>query len=387
MARKKKAASDLQVTRGFANEAQTYTIGSLGDDDFATFSFLSTGVPAADFILKGGYPNGLFAQLYGEDRSGKTLMSLRASREAILSSPDAWVLYIDSEHSITRELCLLNDFERDELKRLYVVHTSVLEDTLRFMKATLTGDCSDFPESSPATKMMEELKQPPALIVWDSVATAISANDYEADPGKKVGYADVPKVLPRRLPQIGAWAFAAQVPIILTNHARESMDPFDTEMKFSGGKHLKHSHFTRLLLSRSHDRKTNTSVHKVNVSKSKLVGDGIMTDFKFAPETGFDYVDALLNGVAMPLGLVTVKGGGYYEWRGNSFRPAEVFGKLGEQIKELVEDVRSVSGVPLLGGRSLDKFIEKRLASQSKQDDNEDEFGEDTESDNTQSEA
>ena len=112
-----------------------------------------------------------------------------------------------------------------------------------------------------------------------------------------------------------------------------------------------------------------------------------MTDFKFAPETGFDYVDALLNGVAMPLGLVTVKGGGYYEWRGNSFRPAEVFGKLGEQIKELVEDVRSVSGVPLLGGRSLDKFIEKRLASQSKQDDNEDEFGEDTESDNAQSEA
>lgn len=348
----------------FADAAQTYTVGSMDDDDFVTFCFLSTGVPAVDLILKGGYPCGVFCQVYGEDRSGKTLMSLRAAREALLMDPESWVLYIDSEHSITRELCILNDFEPDQLKRLYVVHTAVLEDTLRWMKTALTGDYSDFPEGArpPVKALVEQLKRPPALIVWDSVATAITSNDYEADPGKQVGYSGVAKVMPRRLPAIAAYAFHAKVPILLTNQARESLDIFDKEMKFSGGKHLRHTHFTRLLLDRYLDKKTNISTHKVQVSKSKLVGDGIQTEFVFAPETGFDYIDAIVNGVALPLGIVT-KAGAYYQWRGQSFYLKDTLTKLGAQIKDLVADVRAASGIPLLGGRSLDRFIEKRLAS------------------------
>jgi RecA/RadA recombinase len=353
---------------GFASADQTYTMGQLSDDEFTSFRRISTGVVTLDFVTGGGYPRGVLTQLHGKDKSGKTALSIFAAGEA-LADPNDWVLFLDSEGHLTGDFSKLVGLTDDQLRRLTVVRTSVLEDVLAIMKAALTHDVKEIGGGKgPVAEFLSKTERPPSLIIWDSVASCVATKDYEADMAEGVGYPEAPKVLSRRLAPILAWMRQTDTPIIVTNHFRNKLTPGGGagEQHFPGGNFLRHSHVLRLYAFRTiekHDAMEQIGRHTVEVTKSKISGDGMQGDFLFSTRTGYDRLEDVLS-MGRALGMVTAKGGGYNEWNGVSFRRVEFADKIGAQIGELVESIRTTTGIPHLGGVSLDRWVERLSAGE-----------------------
>lgn len=67
-----------------------------------TLHRFSTGSVALDYALRGGLPVGRIINYVGESSSGKSTMALKAAGCYLRKYPDAYVVYLDMEHSYHR---------------------------------------------------------------------------------------------------------------------------------------------------------------------------------------------------------------------------------------------------------------------------------------------
>ena len=129
---------------------------------------ISTGVIAFDLAMAGGFPEGRFAEVFGEWQSGKSLLMYQTIAQCQKAGGIA--LLFDSERALEKRWCETLGINLEEL--FYYTPTS-LEDAFGEMqqairtvrsKSTLFKDC-------------------PVLIVYDSLAASIARDEEGEDFG------------------------------------------------------------------------------------------------------------------------------------------------------------------------------------------------------------
>ena len=336
-----------------------YTLADIGEPERTSF-----GNPALDFVTGGGIPRGMITEVFGVKGSGKTLSALRLTKEAIAGDPDDWALYLDAERTVSQSLAAINNIHADLWGRILVIRTNVAEVCIGLMEAALTGDMksdlSGYVNTESLKGIIEAMGRPPAIVVWDSLAMSLPVTEMEQGATDNVGYPMLPRVLGRKMPRLVSQFETGGIPLVVANHIRQNLkNTFSNEFITPGGEFMQHCYALRMETSRSIEKKgpEQVSTHTLTVRKSKIAGanEGFSAQFRLSRVTGFDMVAALLDGVAVPLGLIEKGNAGYYTWRDLRFQ-AGTIARLRESAPLLVEDVRNATGLPALGGVALDEW-------------------------------
>src|SRR3972149_6294664 len=89
------------------------TIGRLKDMPTMELDRISSGSPYLDWAIGGGWPRGRTVELYGPYSSGKSLIALRAIKEA--QSKGLGCVYLDSENAFDPEFARTVGVDVDNL--------------------------------------------------------------------------------------------------------------------------------------------------------------------------------------------------------------------------------------------------------------------------------
>lgn len=160
--------------------------------------FLSSGSPAIDRLLGGGFPLHQISLLYGEAATGKTILSMQCVLEA--ARKEYKVFYLDSDQS----------FSANRMERL-AGGRELAERIVLFRP-------EDFDEQGRIVENIENLlTKTPTLLVVDSITGL-----YRGGQVKPEGYFGRDRELNRQLAQLDALASRFAAWILLTGQVHSS---------------------------------------------------------------------------------------------------------------------------------------------------------------------
>lgn len=127
-------------------------------------TFMSTGLPLVDLVFGGGLPIGRISHVWGDSSTGKSLLAMWIAAYQQALDPEMLVIYADTERALDREFTSKLGVD---LCRVLVGHPDTVEETFAFLDFSITE----------AVKL-----RPPSkiLVVWDSVASTMSAQEQKA---------------------------------------------------------------------------------------------------------------------------------------------------------------------------------------------------------------
>ena len=142
---------------------KTYGIGTVinGTDESMNIDFIPTGSIGLDIALGiGGLPKGRIIEVFGENSSGKTTLSLEVIKEAH-KNPDSYCAFLDAEHSL--DIFYAQKIGVD-LTRLEISQPNSGEETLEIADRLIKSKEFD-------------------VIVIDSVAALVPKKELEGEMG------------------------------------------------------------------------------------------------------------------------------------------------------------------------------------------------------------
>jgi DNA repair protein RadB len=157
---------------------------------------LSTGVPALDALLGGGYePDGL-TMVYGEGGTGKTILCVDAAVRVALTK--RWVLYIDTEGVSTERVAAAGGEDPSQVLRYWLLASPR---SLAQQGSAVRSGCA----------LLREGSRPFGLVVLDSATLyyRLALGTPEEDEARVE--------LLRELAELLSTAIHAAVPVLLTN--------------------------------------------------------------------------------------------------------------------------------------------------------------------------
>lgn len=194
-------------------EKQGYKIGPLTDFDM-TVKAISTGNVSIDAITGvGGLPRGRVIECYGPPSSGKTTTSLQAA--AGLQKQGGSILFLDYEKSLDEVYCKSLGIDVSAPSFL-VMQPDTFEDGANVFRDLMkTGELD--------------------MLIVDSVAAMVTANELEADTGK-AKVADRAKMMAQFMRQITGPIQNYQIACVFLNHLQEVIDasPMGQKLRAAG---------------------------------------------------------------------------------------------------------------------------------------------------------
>lgn len=125
--------------------------------------WLSTGNVVLDYILGGGLPAGRIVEIYGDESSGKSAIGAQVA--AMAQQQECTVLYIDTEHAISKDILTAVGVDVDSI--LYT-EPATIEQVFSLIEGATTI----------ANKNGNKL-----LIIWDTIAATAAQAELDADFG------------------------------------------------------------------------------------------------------------------------------------------------------------------------------------------------------------
>lgn len=125
--------------------------------------WLSTGNIVLDYILGGGLPAGRIVEIYGDESSGKSAIGAQVA--AIAQQQDITVLYIDTEHAISKDILAAVGVDVDNM--LYT-EPSTVEQVFNLIEGAATISIKN------GNKL---------LVIWDTIAATAAQAELDADFG------------------------------------------------------------------------------------------------------------------------------------------------------------------------------------------------------------
>jgi RecA/RadA recombinase len=257
-------------------------IASEGLDGSDVKSFISTGSYSFNALLSGsiygGIPDNKIIALAGEQATGKTYFALNVVREFLNSSPQAMVLYFDTEQAITLDMLQSRGVDTE---RVAVLPVATIED---FRQQCI----------SVVDKYLEEDKdtRPPMMIVLDSLGMLSTEKEIsDTAEGKNVRdmtRAQVAKAVFRVLTiKLGH----ARIPLLMTNHTYDVIGAYVPTKEMGGGSGLKYAASTIIYLSKKKDKVDGEVVGNIihcKTYKSRLTKQDKMVDVQLNFESGLN---------------------------------------------------------------------------------------------------
>ena len=187
----------------------------------------STGNLCLDEALSGGLPVGRITEFYGEEQSGKTLISLLAIGQAQKAG----------------KTCMLVDAEQ-AFNPIWASKLGVDPSKLVILDNNVVEPIFDIIENYAKNKVVD-------LIVIDSVASLISNDELESELGA-AKYASVALALSRVFRRVIPVLSQNEVSLILINQVRDDLSgAYIKTVKTPGGRIIKHSASTRVKIDKA----------------------------------------------------------------------------------------------------------------------------------------
>ena len=168
--------------------------------------YISSGFPALDIMLGGGYPIRRIIEIYGENSSGKSLLATYAGIAA--ERQDCMVVYADIE--VALGIDRMAELGMDFNKCIYAAPDKI-EDVMQLLERMI------------ALKNKVYGVNKPLLFIFDSVAALATADELEADKYENKDYPRAAKYLSGAMRKLKNMVAANNVCLLLINQTRQRL--------------------------------------------------------------------------------------------------------------------------------------------------------------------
>ena len=259
-------------------------------------SFVDTGSYIFNALLSGsiygGMPQNKVVAIAGESATGKTFFVLGMVKNFLEKSPDAGVLYFESESAITKQMIVDRGIDP---KRMVIMPVTTVQE-FRTQAIRVLDDHLSKPEG----------ERPQMMLCLDSLGMLSTTKEVEdtAD-GKETRDMTRAQVLKAAFRVLTLKLGKAKVPMVVTNHTYDVVGSMFPTKEMGGGSGLKYAASSIVYLSKKKDKDgtevVGNIIHCKN-HKSRLTVENKMVDVRLSYSKGLDRYYGLLD-LALKYGI------------------------------------------------------------------------------------
>lgn len=304
------------------------SIMKLGDKrELLDTEVISSGILTLDIALGvGGYPRGRIIELFGQEGSGKSTISLEAVAE--VQRNGGYAVYIDAEHALDPSYA---EAIGVNLSKLYISQPDHAEQALEISEALIRSGAID-------------------IIVIDSVAALVPKAEIEGEIGDQF-MALQARLMSQTLRRLNSSISKSKTVAIFVNQVREKVGVmFGNPEVTPGGRALKFYSTIRIEIRKSDTIKEGDNILGTSV-KAKIVKNKVAPPYKEAYfdiiyGKGISKIGCILD-AAVQYDIIK-KSGTWYTYKDERIAQGrkntiEFFDSKPELVKEILKEVRKVA--------------------------------------------
>ena len=267
-------------------------------DDFTTLAedisdseqFIDTGSLVFNGLVSGSIFGGVCSNkitaIAGESSTGKTFFALAVAKNFLDTNPDAYVLYFDTESSITRSLL---EGRNIDTSRFVVINVVTIEEfRTKALKAV-----------DKYLQMPTEDRKP-CMFVLDSLGMLSTEKEIrDALDDKQVRDMTKSQLVKGAFRMLTLKLGQANIPLIVTNHTYDVIGSYVPTKEMGGGSGLKYAASTIIYLGKKKEREgkeTVGNIIKAKTAKSRLSKENKEVEIRlYYDERGLDRYYGLLE--------------------------------------------------------------------------------------------
>ena len=249
-----------------------------------TGSYIFNGLCSGS--IYGGVSSNKITAIAGESSTGKTFFSLAVVKNFLDTNPSAYVLYFDTENSITRALLESRNIDMD---RFVVVNVVTIEE-FRQKALKAVDKYLQMP--------MDERK--PCMFVLDSLGMLSTEKEItDALNDKQVRDMTKSQLVKGAFRMLTLKLGQANVPLIVTNHTYDVIGAYVPTKEMGGGSGLKYAASTIIYLSKKKEKDGKEvigNIIKAKTHKSRISKENKVVEIRlYYDERGLDRYYGLLE--------------------------------------------------------------------------------------------
>jgi len=249
-----------------------------------TGSYIFNGLCSGS--IYGGVSSNKITAIAGESSTGKTFFSLAVVKNFLDNNPSAYVLYFDTENSITRALL---DSRKIDTTRLVVVNVVTIEE-FRTKALKAVDKYLQMP--------IDERK--PCMFVLDSLGMLSTEKEIrDALDDKQVRDMTKSQLVKGAFRMLTLKLGQANVPLIVTNHTYDVIGAYVPTKEMGGGSGLKYAASTIIYLSKKKEKDGKEvigNIIKAKTHKSRLSKENKQVEIRlYYDDRGLDRYYGLLE--------------------------------------------------------------------------------------------
>ena len=262
----------------------------LASDISDSESFVDTGSLVFNGLVSGSIFGGISSNkitaIAGESSTGKTFFALSVAKNFLDTNPDAYVLYFDTESSITRALL---ESRKIDTKRFVVINVVTIEE-FRTKALKAVDKYLQMP--------IDERK--PCMFVLDSLGMLSTEKEIrDALDDKQVRDMTKSQLVKGAFRMLTLKLGQANVPLIVTNHTYDVIGAYVPTKEMGGGSGLKYAASTIIYLGKKKEKDGKEvigNIIKAKTHKSRLSKENKQVDIRlYYDERGLDRYYGLLE--------------------------------------------------------------------------------------------
>jgi len=234
----------------------------------------------------GGVCSNKITAIAGESSTGKTFFALAVAKNFLDTNPDAYVLYFDTESSITRALL---ESRNIDTKRFVVINVVTIEE-FRTKALKAVDKYLQMP--------IDERK--PCMFVLDSLGMLSTEKEIrDALDDKQVRDMTKSQLVKGAFRMLTLKLGQANVPLIVTNHTYDVIGAYVPTKEMGGGSGLKYAASTIIYLGKKKEKDGKEvvgNIIKAKTAKSRLSKENKQVEIRlYYDERGLDKYYGLLE--------------------------------------------------------------------------------------------
>ena len=290
----------------------------LASDISDSESFIDTGSLVFNGLVSGsifgGVSSNKITAIAGESSTGKTFFALAVAKNFLDTNPDAYVLYFDTESSITRALLESRQIDTD---RFVVVNVVTIEEfRTKALKAVDKYLQMPIEDRKPCMFVLDSL----GMLSTEKEITAALNDKQVRDMTKSQLVKGAFRMLTLKLGQ-------ANVPLIVTNHTYDVIGAYVPTKEMGGGSGLKYAASTIIYLGKKKEKDGKEvigNIIKAKTAKSRLSKENKQVEIRlYYDERGLDKYYGLLE--LGEIGGLWKNVAGRYEMNGKKIYAKQIY--------------------------------------------------------------
>ena len=265
------------------------TLVSEGVDSADVTSFIDTGSYSFNALLSGsiygGLPANRITAIAGEAATGKTFFALGICKNFLDTSPDAGIIYFESENAISKSLI---ESRGVDSKRVVVYPVATVQEF-----RTQAIQIIDKYLAQPVDKRQ------PIMFVLDSLGMLSTTKEMEdTAAGKETRDMTRSQIVKSAFRVLTLKLGKANIPMIMTNHTYDVIGSMFPQKEMGGGSGLKYAASSIVYLGKKKEKEgtevVGNIIHCKNY-KSRITKENAMIDVRLTYTKGLDKHYGLLE--------------------------------------------------------------------------------------------